>query len=95
MAKETTEVELLLMEQKPSSHVFELRGYFVMLAARVAEVFGVETREVVQNITRNNDNPRPLFPERYAFQVTKEESERLKSLGVISKPGRGGRNKDG
>lgn len=34
--------------------VFELRGYFVMFAASVAEVFNVETREIVQNIKRNN-----------------------------------------
>ncbi len=70
--------------------IFELRGYFVMLASKVADVFKVETREIVQNITRNNDGPRPLFPEHYAFQVNKEESEQLRSLGVISKPGRGG-----
>lgn len=34
--------------------IFELRGYLVMLASRVAEVFNVETREIVQNIRRNN-----------------------------------------
>ena len=91
MAKDTTRRELLPPEHdEPDAHVFELRGYLVMLATRVAEVFRVQTREIVQNITRNNDGLRPLFPERYAFQVTKEELERLRSLGVISKPGRGG-----
>ena len=70
--------------------IFELRGYLVMLASKVADVFKVETREIVQNITRNNDGPRPLFPEHYAFQVNKEELEHLRSLGMISKPGRGG-----
>lgn len=77
-------------DQKASQDIFELRGYFVMLAARVAEVFNVETREIVQNITRNNEGPRPMFPERYAFQVNEQELEHLRSLGVISKPGRGG-----
>jgi len=70
--------------------VFELRGQFVMFAASVAEVFKVETREIVQNIKRNNVGPRPIFPERYAFQVNKQELTKLRSLGVISKPGRGG-----
>lgn len=82
--------ELLPPDHESGSYVFELRGYHVMLAARVAEVFGVRTREIVQNITRNNDAPRPLFPECYAFQITKEELERLRSRAVISKPGRGG-----
>jgi hypothetical protein len=61
-----------------------------MLAANVAEVFNVETREIVQNIKRNNEGHRPLFPEHYAFKVDKPELAQLRSLGVISKPGRGG-----
>ncbi len=61
-----------------------------MLAADVAEIFNVETREIVQNIKRNNEGFRPIFPERYAFQINKQELAHLRSLGVISKPGRGG-----
>ncbi len=62
-----------------------------MLAADVAEIFNVETRMIVQNIKRNNEGIRPLFPERYAFQISEQELTHLRSLGVISKPGRGGR----
>jgi hypothetical protein len=72
------------------TNVFELRGYLVMLAADVAEIFNVETREIVQNIKRNNEGIRPIFPERYAFQINEQELTHLRSLGVISKPGRGG-----
>jgi hypothetical protein len=72
------------------TNVFELRGYLVMLAADVAEIFNVETREIVQNIKRNNEGIRPIFPERYAFQINGQELTHLRSLGVISKPGRGG-----
>jgi len=61
-----------------------------MFAADVAEIFNVETREIVQNIKRNNEGIRPLFPERYAFQINKQELAHLRSLEVISKPGRGG-----
>ncbi len=78
------------IDQEPWSHVFELRGYLVMLAADVAEIFNVETREIVQNIKRNNEGSSPIFPERYAFQINKQELAHLRSLGVISKPGRGG-----
>jgi phage regulator Rha-like protein len=66
--------------------VFELRGVHVMLASDVAEVFGVETRQIVQNIKNNIEK----FSERYAFEITEDEQAGLRSLGVIPKPGRGG-----
>lgn len=65
---------------------FPLRGQPVMLAADVALIFGVETREIVQNIKSNHD----IFPERYAFELDAAEVEKLRSAGLISKPGRGG-----
>ncbi len=70
--------------------VFEVRDYYVMLAADIAEIFKAETREIVQNIKRNNEGIRPLFPEGYAFQINTDELAHLRSLGVIPKPGRGG-----
>lgn len=65
---------------------FELRGQPVMLAADVALIFGVETREIVQNIKSNPD----IFPEKYAFELDKREVQHLRSAGLIAKPGRGG-----
>lgn len=72
--------------QADGPHVFELRGQHVMLAAHVARVFEVETRQITQNIKNNLDK----FPHSYAFEVTEEERDALRSLGVIPKPGRGG-----
>lgn len=69
-----------------SANAFTLRGEAVMLAPEVALIFQVETRKIIQNITRNPD----IFPDRYAFELTPEEVESLRSAGVISKPGRGG-----
>lgn len=66
--------------------VFLLRGHDVILASRVAQVFGVETREITQAVKRNLSK----FPELHAFQTSEEEREELTSRGVISKPGRGG-----
>ena len=82
--------DLQPVDNEGEPRVLELRGHLVMLAASVAEVFNVTTREIVQNIKRNNEGSRLLFPERYAFQVNKQELVKLRSLGVISKPGRGG-----
>ena len=83
-------VDLHPIAQEGGASVFELRGYLVMIAADVADIFNVKTREIVQNIKRNNEGIRLLFPERYAFQISKQELVHLRSLGVISKPGRGG-----
>lgn len=69
-----------------ASHVFEMRGAQVMLAAHVAEIFDVETRQIVQNIAKRSE----IFTESYAFQLTHSERDHLRSSGVIPKPGRGG-----
>lgn len=78
---------------KDSQHqlpVFEMRGYLVMLSSDVAGIFDVETRHINQNIRENNKNIPPLFPEKYAFQLTKEETASLRSSGMIPKLTRGG-----
>jgi hypothetical protein len=62
------------------------RGQPVLLAARVARAFGVETREVNQAVKRNPEK----LNEIHTFQLSPEEMEFLTSQGVISKPGRGG-----
>ncbi len=67
--------------------VFPMRGVPVMLASRAADLFGVQTRQITQNIKSNPD----IFTEKYAFKLTSEEWEYLRSSGVISKKeGRGG-----
>jgi len=65
---------------------FILRNQPVILAATVAQIFSVETREIVQNIKSNPD----FFPEKYAFQLVMAEVDTLRSAGLISKSGRGG-----
>lgn len=69
-----------------AANAFNLRGEPVMLAADVSLIFHVQTREVVQNIKSNPD----IFPARYAFELSPEETESLRSAGLIPKPGRGG-----
>lgn len=65
----------------------ELRGQRVMLDAQLAELYGVDTRTLVQAVKRN-----PLrFPNDFMFQLTSAEFAALRSQFVISKPGRGGR----
>jgi len=60
--------------------IFLKRGQKVMLSPHLAELYGVETRVLVQAVKRNIDR----FPEDFMFQLTDEEFANLKSQIVIS-----------
>jgi hypothetical protein len=64
-----------------------LRGHKVLLDENLAELYGVQTRALVQAVQRN----RVRFPEDFMFQLTAAEWAALRSQSVTSKPGRGGR----
>jgi hypothetical protein len=64
-----------------------LRGQKVLLDADLAELYGVETRALVQAVKRNLDR----FPADFMFQLDAEEATALRSQSVISNAGRGGR----
>jgi hypothetical protein len=57
-----------------------IRGQKVMLDAHLAELYGVETRALIQAVTRN----RTRFPRDFMFQLTKREFANLRSQIVIS-----------
>jgi len=57
-----------------------IRGERVMLDRDLAEIYGVETRVLNQSVKRNIER----FPERFMFQLSKEEFEILKSQFVTS-----------
>jgi hypothetical protein len=63
-----------------------LRGEKVMLDEDLANLYGVETRALVQAVKRNLDR----FPADFMFQLSPDEAESLRSQIVTSK-GRGGR----
>ena len=63
-----------------------IRGQKVMLDADLADLYGVDTKVLIQAVKRNLDR----FPGDFMFQLTKEEFDVLRSRFVTSK-GRGGR----
>lgn len=63
-----------------------VRGRKVMLDQDLADLYGVETKRLVQAVKRNPDR----FPEDFMFQLTKDEFDILRSQIVTSKQ-RGGR----
>jgi hypothetical protein len=67
--------------------ILVVRGRQVMLDEDLADLYGVETRVLVQQVKRNAKR----FPGDFMFQLTSAEAEALRSQIVISKEGRGGR----
>ncbi len=64
-----------------------IRGQKVMLDSDLAELYGVETKVLIQAVKRNINR----FPEDFMFQLNNQEVISLRSQFVTSKSGRGGR----
>lgn len=62
-----------------------IRGQRVMIDGDLAEMYEVETRRLIEQVKRNIDR----FPDDFMFQLTKEESDSLRSQFAILKSGRG------
>lgn len=60
-----------------------------MLDEDLADLYGVETRALVQQVRRNEKR----FPADFMFQLSAEEFSHLKSQSVMSSGGHGGRRK--
>jgi ORF6N domain len=67
--------------------IVRLREMKVILDADLAELYGVETRVLVQAVKRNLDR----FPNDFMFQLGKQEFAVLRSQIVTSSSGHGGR----
>jgi len=69
--------------------IYLIRGQKVMLDFHLAELYGVETGRLNEQVKRNLER----FPQDFMFQLTNEEWESLISQFAISNKGRGGRRK--
>jgi hypothetical protein len=59
----------------------------VMLDEDLADLYGVETRRLIEQVKRNSER----FPPDFMFQLTKDEAAALRSQSATSNTGRGGR----
>ena len=67
--------------------IFLIPGQKVMIDKDLDDLYGVETRVLLQSVKRNVDR----FPDDFMFRLNAEEDEFLRSQFVISKKGRGRR----
>lgn len=85
MAKSKTAGVVSLARVERVIHV--IRGQKVMLDSDLAEVYGVTTKRLNEQVHRNLDR----FPEDFMFRLTAEEVDSLRSQIATSNIGRGGR----
>lgn len=75
----TSTANALLPLERIASHIYLLRGEKVMFDFDLAQLYGVETRVLVQAVKRNRDR----FPKDFMFQLDGEELEENRSQLVI------------
>jgi len=73
----------LIGQEHIERRILLIRGQKVMLDYDLAELYGVETRVLVQAVKRNLSR----FPDDFMFQLTRDELEAWRSHFVMSNPG--------
>ncbi len=80
----------ILPEPSPiGGRIYTVRGQAVMLDSDLAEAYGVLTKALNQAVDRNEQR----FPSAFAFRLTRDEWDNLKSQSVTSSSRWGGRRK--
>ena len=69
----------ILEENSIRSKIHVIRGQQVMIDRDIAELYGVETRRLNEQVKRNIER----FPEQFCFQLTREEVEKLKKSNLV------------
>ena len=77
---EQVEGQQLPVENKVESLIRVIRGQQVMLDRDLAELYGVETKRLNEQVKRNIER----FPEDFMFQLTQNEFDNLKSQFATS-----------
>jgi hypothetical protein len=83
LTRNSLPVSIQLIERR----IYLIRGHKVMIDFDLADLYGVSTKQLNQQVSRNKKR----FPEDFKFRLTKEEADALRSHFVTSNTGRGGR----
>jgi len=70
----------LIPLERISGKIYKIRKNYIMLDQDLAELYGIETRHLIQAVKRNINR----FPEDFMFQLSKDEFKILRSQIVIS-----------
>ena len=64
---------IIITEKAIESKIYFIRGQKVMMDSDLAEMYGVETKRLKEQVKRNRDR----FPEDFMFELTAKEAEDL------------------
>lgn len=64
-----------MVQERITKAIYLIRNQKVMMDSELAELYGVETKRLNEQVKRNLDR----FPDDFMFQLTEEEWEILKS----------------
>jgi len=85
--KKLTNKSLTVSIQLIERRIYLIRGQKVLIDFDLADLYGVSTKQLNQQVSRNKKR----FPEDFMFRLRKEEADALRSQFVTSNTGRGGR----
>jgi hypothetical protein len=75
----------IIPTERIESKIFLIRGKKVMFDSDLAELYGVPTKRLNEQVKRN----RKRFPDDFMFRLTKQEAESLRSQFATSNEGQG------
>jgi len=75
--------EIVIIEEAIINKIYNIRGQKVMLDSDLAELYGVETKRLKEQVRRNLER----FPTHFMFQLSKDEYESLRSQIATLKQG--------
>ncbi len=79
----------LVPSERIERRILSIRGHHVILDSDIAELYGVSTKRLNEQVRRN----RTRFPEDFLFQLTAEETEVLRSQFATLKTGGRGQHR--
>ena len=77
--------DLVLSEETIADKIYFIRNQKVMIDRDLAELYGIETKRLKEQVKRNISR----FPEDFMFELTESESNSLRSQIATLKKGRG------
>src|ERR1700759_1532711 len=72
-----------IAEERILNKIYLIRGYKVMLDRDLAELYGVETKRLKEQVKRNLSR----FPSHFMFELTSQEHDSLRSQNATLKQG--------
>ena len=74
---------MIIPDEVVMNKIYFIRGHKVMLDSDLAELYGVETKRLKEQVKRNMER----FPDHFMLELTKEENEILRSQNATLKQG--------